>query len=368
MKEEGEIKISNNSDKNDSFNNNEKKENDPNKNDNKDEIINYTKKEEKKEGIKDIKKEDKEEKKEIKEDKEEIKEEVYEEDKKDNIYEQDNHKNENKENLNIDKNMVIQEEEKKSELEINESLKYIQKIFCIDNILNSSNIKLLKDVFKNLIYIKKEDDLFKTIKEKKFEAFIIILGLKQFPKYIDYINNNLMKLKNKDYNTFIQVLYKGLKEFEYNKNDILYRGTNISNEEIDIMINFYQNRKINEKNNIINNNDFNPSYLIYSRAYISFSKDKNKSLRFIKNIPNTKKILFLLQNDSKNKILSNAYLYNISAIPNEEEILFFPFSSFIIDQIEEKENIYYINLIYLGMYENIIKEKIKIIQDESFDE
>ena len=195
LKEGGEIKISNNSDKIYSNNNNEKKENDLNKNDNKDEIINYSKKEEKKEGIKDIKKEDKEEKKEMeeikekKEDKEEIKE-VYEEDKKDNINEQDNHKNENKENLIIDKNMVIQEEEKKSELEINESLKYIQKIFCIDKILNSNNIKLLKDVFKNLIYIKNEDDLFKTIEEKKFEAFIIILGLKQFPKYIDYMQQS----------------------------------------------------------------------------------------------------------------------------------------------------------------------------------
>ena len=38
------------------------------------------------------------------------------------------------------------------------------------------------------------------------------------------LNNSLMKLNNKGYNTFIRVLYKGLKEFEYSDNDMLYRG------------------------------------------------------------------------------------------------------------------------------------------------
>ena len=46
------------------------------------------------------------------------------------------------------------------------------------------------------------------------------------------LNNNLMKDKDKDYNTYIRILYKGLKEFEYNGNEILYRGTQISNDEI----------------------------------------------------------------------------------------------------------------------------------------
>ena len=426
--------------------------------------------------------------------------------------------------------MVILEEEKLPELDINESTKYIKNIFCLDDMLDLNDMRKLKNVFKNLIIIKKEEDLIKTINEKKFEIFIIMLSLKHFPKYIDYLNNNiiynipisiiftknnnellakmdenykkyindkfynyfglslsienliskiknflkyydnvieklnlgetpnpsdyrdcysyeyinnekklifpylynqimlsskitfeeikdtnkyllekygktvklkklvipllsiedipcniiakfwgriytlessffrnlnnnLMKLANKDYNTYIKVLYKGLKEFEYNGNDVLYRGTNISDKEMDVMINLYNNRKINN-----NSNEFQPSYLIYSRAYLSFSKNKNKSLGFIKNVPQTKKILFLLQNNSENKILSNANLYNISTYPDEDEILFFPFSSFIIAQIKEKENIYYIDLIYLGIYENKIKESIEIISEESLDE
>ena len=72
-----------------------------------------------------------------------------------------------------------------------------------------------------------------------------------------------MKLDNAHYNEYIQMLYKGLKEFEYKDNDILYRGTNISNEEIENILNFYKNRK--------NDDGYKSSYLIYSRAYMSSS-------------------------------------------------------------------------------------------------
>ena len=167
------------------------------------------------------------------------------------------------------------------------------------------------------------------------------------------LNNNLMKLDNAHYNEYIQMLYKGLKEFEYKDNDILYRGTNISNEEIENILNFYKNRK--------NDDGYKASYLIYSRAFISFSKDKNVSLGFIQDIKNTKKILFQLKNSCNIKNLSNAYLYNISYYPKEYEVLFFPFSTFIIENIINENDIYYISLEYLGRYEQRIKSKIKTV-------
>ena len=162
-----------------------------------------------------------------------------------------------------------------------------------------------------------------------------------------------MKLDNAHYNEYIQMLYKGLKEFEYKDNDILYRGTNISNEEIENILNFYKNRK--------NDDGYKASYLIYSRAFISFSKDKNVSLGFIQDIKNTKKILFQLKNSCNIKNLSNAYLYNISYFPDEFEVLFFPFSTFIIENIINENDIYYISLEYLGRYEQRIKSKIKTV-------
>ena len=165
-----------------------------------------------------------------------------------------------------------------------------------------------------------------------------------------------MKLNNVNYNEYIRVFYSGLKEFEYKENNILYRGTNISEIEVNNIINFY--------NNMIRKKEDNTLYLMYSRAFLSFSKRKEVCLSgtFIKDIPNTRKILFELKNNLDNKLLSNANLYKISAIPSEDEILFFPFSAFIIDDIKLHNitnigDIFFISLKYLGLYEERIKKK-----------
>ena len=61
-----------------------------------------------------------------------------------------------------------------------------------------------------------------------------------------------------------------------------------------------------------------------------------------------------------NEKLSNADLKKISEISQEDEVLFFPFSSFIIININIKEDIYYIDLDYLGIYKDQI---IKCIEE-----
>jgi hypothetical protein len=109
------------------------------------------------------------------------------------------------------------------------------------------------------------------------------------------LNNNLMKLENRYYNQYIQLFYLGLKEFEYKGIEMLYRGTNISEDEIKKLFDFYKNKTITD-------NEFQSSYLIYSRAYLSFSTDKNISLQFIKEIENKKKVLFQIDNNLNNKI------------------------------------------------------------------
>ena len=234
----------------------------------------------------------------------------------------------------------------------------------------TKNIELSnKEIYKTNIHILEEYGEMKQIKN----LILPLLNIKNIPynilgkfwgriytiecPFYKNLNNNLMKLENKYYNQYIQLLYLGLKEFEYKGNDMLYRGTNISDDEFQKLNNFYKN-----KNKNIINDDFQSLYLIYSRTYLSFSIDKNISIKFLKNIKNTKKVLFQIENNlinKKNNIISNANLYNISLFQNEKEILFFPFSSFIIKDIklDEKDNIYYINLIYLGIYEDIIKKK-----------
>ena len=177
------------------------------------------------------------------------------------------------------------------------------------------------------------------------------------------INNNLIKLENQKYNTYIRVFYKGLQEFKYKDNETLFRGANISDNEIDSMIDFYNNRKEND-----NSGEFQPLYLLYSKSYITFSKDKTSSLEAIKDIEKSKKILFQLKNNIENQIINNAYLNEISSIQNNNDIVFYPFSSFIIDKINKIDDIYYIDLINYGVYEKQIKTKIETIKTEILNE
>ena len=177
------------------------------------------------------------------------------------------------------------------------------------------------------------------------------------------INNNLIKLENQKYNTYIRVFYKGLQEFKYKDNETLFRGANISDNEIDSMIDFYNNRKEND-----NSGEFQPLYLLYSKSYLTFSKDKTLSLEAIKDIEKSKKILFQLKNNIENQIINNAYLNEISAIQNNNDIVFYPFSSFIIDKINKIDDIYYIDLINYGVYEKQIKTKIETIKTEMLNE
>ena len=181
------------------------------------------------------------------------------------------------------------------------------------------------------------------------------------------LNHSLMKKEktdneeqkeNEEYiNSYVQVLYSGLKEFEFTEKKMLYRGARLSNEEFEILNKFYENRKINKEK-------FEPSYLMYSRAFLSFTKEEDKTLQFLSSGEGTKTILFRLNNILDNEILSNADLKEISDIPEEKEVLFFPFSAFIITNISKKnENIYYIDLEYLGIYKHNIDKCIEEVNN-----
>ena len=181
------------------------------------------------------------------------------------------------------------------------------------------------------------------------------------------LNHSLMKKErtdnegtkeNEEYiNTFVQVLYSGLKEFEFTEKKMLYRGARLSNEEFEILNKFYENRKINKK-------EFEPSYLMYSRTFLSFTQEENKTYQFLTSKEGTKTIIFRLNNNLDNEILSNADLIEISDIPEEKEVLFFPFSAFILTDISKKnEKVYYIDLEYLGIYKHNIDKCIEEVNN-----
>ena len=182
------------------------------------------------------------------------------------------------------------------------------------------------------------------------------------------LNHSLMKKEktdnegtkeNEEYiNSFVRVLYSGLKEFEFREKKMLFRGTKLTNEEFEKLYKFYENRKINKK-------EFEPSYLMYSRTFLSFSKEEDKILQFLSSGEGTQTIIFRLNNILDNKTLTNADLKEISDIPEEKEVLFFPFSAFILTNLTKikNKNIYYIDLEYLGIYKHNIDKCIEEVNN-----
>ena len=140
---------------------------------------------------------------------------------------------------------------------------------------------------------------------------------------------------------------------EYNVR--LYRCQLISKAEIDIL----------EKNLI----------LVYSRAFLSFSKDKGRAINFLKKGNNyLTPVMFIVNTiNLEEAFSSNADVEQYSIYSTEKEVLFFPFSSFIVDekiktQIIKGIETKIINLNYLGKYRKEIESKINTLDENKIKE
>ena len=179
------------------------------------------------------------------------------------------------------------------------------------------------------------------------------------------INKDLGLNKVEKYLTFIKTLYEGVKlrSLPLANNNILYRGSRISNEEIKNIKEY-----INKKKEGL------PSSIVFSKSFLSFSKDKKVADKFLKpknKDKNLSKVLFILEKDNNYdyNLCTHGDIEKISYMPNEREVLFFPFSSFEIKDIKEtkigNENGYEIKLLYLGKYLKDIENDKNIIVNEN---
>ena len=207
-----------------------------------------------------------------------------------------------------------------------------------------------------------------------------LLSLKEIPieilsKYyirLYTIESNFYRNLNKDlglnqvtsYLTFIKVLYEGLKlrSFPLASDKVLYRGSKISLLEINKIKNYIK-KKIEDL----------PSSIVFSRSFLSFSKDRSEAESFLFGSNNNKtltKILYILEND-KNlgyNLATHGDIEKISFYQNEKEVLFFPFSSFEIKSLNQiylgSEKIYEMRLLYLGKYLSNIENDYNIVSNE----
>ena len=181
------------------------------------------------------------------------------------------------------------------------------------------------------------------------------------------LNRDLRENKKENYLSYIKVLYEGVssKSLFLASNNILYRGSLLSKDEIN-KIHIFLNNKLESL----------PGAIVFSKTFLSFTKDINIAYKFLnsKNKENFLfKVLFILEKDNSidYSLSTHADIEKLSFFPNEKEVLFFPFSSFEIEYIKDiyinNEKIYEIKLLYLGRYLNKLQnDKILINKEIEF--
>ena len=143
------------------------------------------------------------------------------------------------------------------------------------------------------------------------------------------LNSSLKSYKNmKFYSKYIKLMYKGLeiKTFKKNITTYLYRGSSLTFEELATIDKYILCSHMNL-----------PSILLFSKVFLSFSKNRETALKFVNNYKQNIPVLFELTVNPKEKnenIVYNIETYEWSRYPNEEEILFLPYSTFSIKNIK----------------------------------
>ena len=240
----------------------------------------------------------------------------------------------------------------------------------IDNVSNQNMDKYsssLYDEFKNNININNLLGSIKSISDIPIEILSKYYA-RLYTAESDFyrnMNKDLETNRAEKYLPFIKTLYEGvkLKSLPLSNNNTLYRGSKISNNEI---------KKI--QNNINKKGKDLPSSIVFSKSFLSFTKDKNITESFLSyenKDKNLSKILFILEKDDNigYNLSTHGDIEKISFITDEREVLFFPFSSFEIKDIKEiffkNEKIFQINLLYLGKYLKKIENDKNIILNEN---
>ena len=189
------------------------------------------------------------------------------------------------------------------------------------------------------VYSKKSETVKKLLDQILLVKNVPIEIISKYYARLYTVNSNFQSNLNKDlrlnkiekYLPYIKTFYEGVKSksLKLSNDKILYRCSNLSDNEIN-KIKMYLKKKIDDL----------PGLIVFSKSFLSFSKDIKQAKKFFKNTDkNLPKILFILENDKNERynLSTHGDIEKISCYPNEKEVLFFPFSSFEIKDIELKE-------------------------------
>ena len=158
---------------------------------------------------------------------------------------------------------------------------------------------------------------------------------------MDLLNEN--NDKNTIYQAYIKTLYEGLEigSLKTYEGGNLYSAQYISEQQVKDLKN-YKNNKIEDL----------PMSIIFSKSFLSFSKEQEVAEEFLYN-PARKKnaMLIIKKRDKEYNLHTHADIESLSCF-NEKEVLFFPFSAFGIENfwLNTSTNKYELELTYLGKY------------------
>ena len=178
------------------------------------------------------------------------------------------------------------------------------------------------------------------------------------------------------FDIYIRALYHGFDFIPFFFKENLYRGAIISNQELNVM------KQSLKKNKICH---------CFSLSFFSCSLEEKVGLFFMKknDLPEGKQYVLYVINKGKEidkENVSNADLEHFSSHKLEKEILFYPFSSFIVTKIEEKEDIkkiekirendieelsmkikyYRIELSYIGKFKTDVPQDLKYMEESLY--
>ncbi len=171
--------------------------------------------------------------------------------------------------------------------------------------------------------------------------------------FLQDLNNKILEGNIDEFIPYIKILFEGIKinSLLSSTDNNLYYSTYLDNSEFNLI-----------RSNLQNNNNVFPSFIIFSKFFMSFTKNKESAQKILsKNIFNKVPVLFELEkNNLINKNLNTHFdSENISYIVNDKTVLFLPFSSFEIKEIKEiKDNgkiFFQINLDYLSKYDSFLR-------------
>ena len=176
------------------------------------------------------------------------------------------------------------------------------------------------------------------------------------------MNNSFMKdINNNEFSIFLKVLYDNLRKGSLytNLSKTLFRCSKITKNEFDKIKEAFQRGK---------------KVLYYSKTFLSFSKKYSQAEKFLSKSSESSSVYSIIYElescyfDYSYFKPSNIDLEGTSFFPKEKEVLFLPFSFFVISEIGEgiiKDGIKAksIKLSYLGKYSKEIVKEIQNIDD-----